>query len=128
MQRKEVQGVTAGAPRLEVRQDIPRVYFGVESLRVPELADPCICDDGEHELCRLPSRGVVRGAVSAPRLVCRLEACSDDGRGIVVYGEVVCPDPCGFGEGFAVALEVCRLCLDDTYEVMYSARLVIRDL
>ena len=29
----------AGAPRLEVGQDIPRVYFSVERLGVPELAD-----------------------------------------------------------------------------------------
>ena len=41
MQRKEVQGVSDGAPRLEVGQEIPRVYFSVESLGVPELADPC---------------------------------------------------------------------------------------
>ena len=88
----------AGAPRLEVSQEIPRVYFSVERLGVPELADPCVRNDGEHKLYRLPSRGVIRGAVSAPRLVCRLKARSDDGRGIVVDLGVVCPALVGSGK------------------------------
>ena len=63
-----------------------------------------------------------------PRLVCRLEACPDDGRSVVVDLEVVCPDPRGFREGFALALEVGRLCPDNTYEIMYSDRLIIQEL
>ena len=34
VQRQEVEGVPAGAPCLEMRQEIPRVYFSVDSLGV----------------------------------------------------------------------------------------------
>ena len=39
---------------------------------------------------------------------------NDDATAVVDL-EVVCPEPCGFGEGFSVALEVSRLCPDYTY-------------
>ena len=84
MQRKEVKGMPAGAPCLEVSQEVSRVYLGVNGFGVPELLDPCVRDDGEHEMCRLPSRGVICSVVCAPCLVCRLEACPDDGRSVVV--------------------------------------------
>ena len=73
-------------------------------------------------------RGVVCGAVSAPRLVCRLKACPDDGRSVIVNLEVVCPNPRGFGEGFVVALEVSRLRPDYYDQIVYSACLVVRDM
>ena len=79
MQRKEVKGVPDGAPCLKVSQEVSRVYLGVYCLGIPELADPCVRDDGEHELCCLLSRGVLCSSVRAPRLVWRLEACPDDG-------------------------------------------------
>ena len=66
MQRKEVKGVPAGAPCLNVRQEVLRVYLGVYGLWIPELSDPCVRNNGEHELCRLSSRGVIRSAVRAP--------------------------------------------------------------
>ena len=80
MQRKEVKGVTASAPCLKVSKEVLRVYLGVNCFWVPELPDPCVRDDGEHELCRLLSRGVISSMVRAPCLVCRLEACPDDAR------------------------------------------------
>ena len=106
--------MTDGALCLKASKEVSRVYLGVNGFGVPELLDPCVCDDGEHEMCRLPSRGVIRSAVRAPCLVCRLEACPDDGRSVVVNLEVISPDPRGFGEGFAVALEVRRLRADNT--------------
>ena len=113
---------------MKVSEEVSRVYLGVNCFWVPELLDPCVRDDGKHKLCRLPSRGVIRSAVRAPCLVCRLEACPDDGRIIVVDHEVIGPDPRGFGEGFAVALEVRGLRPDNPDQVVRPARFVVRDL
>ena len=52
----------------------------------------------------------------------------DDGCSVVVNLEVVGPDNRGFGEGFAVALEVCRLRPENSDEVVRPARFVVRDL
>ena len=113
---------------MKVSQEFSRVYLGVYGLWIPELSEPCVCDDGEHELCRLPLRGVIRSAVRAPCLVCRLEPRPDDGRSVVADLEVIGPDPRGFVEGFSVALEVFRLCPDNSDQVVRPARFVVRDL
>ena len=128
MQRKEVKGMPVGAPCLKASKEVSRVYLGVNGFWVPELPYPCVRNDGEHELCRLPSRGVIRSAVRAPCLVCRLEACPDDGRCVVVDLEVISPGTRGFGEGLAVALEVRRLRADNSDQVVRPTRFVVRDL
>ena len=128
MQRKEVKGVPDGTPCLKLSKEVSRVYLGVNGFWVPELPEPCVRDDGEYELCLLTLRGVIRSTVRAPCLVCRLEACPDDGRSVVINLEVISPDPRGFGEGFAVALEVRRLCPDNPDQVVRPACFVVRDL
>ena len=118
----------AGAPCLQVCEQILRVNLGVNGIGVAKLSDPCVSDDGEHELCRLPSRGFKGGAVRAPCLVRGLESRLDDGRSIVVDLEIVCPEPLGFVESLAVALEVCGLIPNYPDEVVLPSRFVVRDL
>ena len=74
----------ARAPHLEVRKEVLLCDFGVDCLGVPELADPCISDDGEDELCRILSRCLVRRAVGALRFMRRFCVRVDDGRSVVV--------------------------------------------
>ena len=128
MQREEVKGVPAGAPCLKVSKEVSRVDLGVSCFWVPELPGPCVPDDGKHKPCCLSSRGVISTAVCVPCLVCRLEAYLDDGCGVVVYLEVVCPNPRGFGEGFAIALEIRGLRPDNPDQVVHPARFVVWDL
>ena len=60
--------------------------------------------------------------------MCRLEACPDDGRSVVVDLEVISPDPSGFGEGFTVSIEVRGLCPDNPNQVVRPNRFIVRDL
>ena len=84
MQRQKVKGVMARAPRLEVRKEVLRRDFSVERFGIPELSDPCVGDNGEDELCRLPSHCLVRCAVFALRFMRRFCARVNDGRSIVI--------------------------------------------
>ena len=84
MQRQKVKGVMARAPRLEVRKEVLRRDFSVERLSIPELWDPCVGNDGEDELCRLPSHYLVRRAVRVIRFMRRLCSCAENGRSVVV--------------------------------------------
>ena len=94
---------------------------------VSYFPDPCVREDGEHKLCRLPSRGFKGGAVRAPCLVCGLLSRPDDGRSVIVDLEIVCPEPLGFGEGFAVAFNVCALRPNDADEIVLHSRFVLQD-
>ena len=84
MQRQKFEGMPAHAPRLEARKEVLRCNFGVESLGIPELADPCVGDDGEDELCRLLLLYLVRRAVCSLRFMHRFCVRTDDGRRVVI--------------------------------------------
>ena len=66
VQRQEVEGVHAGAPWFLVCKQVFWADLGVNGIGVTKFSDPCVCDDGEHKLCRLPSRGFEGGAVCTP--------------------------------------------------------------
>ena len=84
VQSQKFEGVTARAPRLDLRKEVLWRYFIVERLGIPDLSDPCVGDDGEDEFCRLLSRCIVRRAVCALRFMRRFCARADDGRSVVV--------------------------------------------
>ena len=109
IQRQKFKGVPARSLHLEVREEGLCCDICVYGIRVLELTDPCISNDGKDELCRLPSRCLVRRAVCALRLVCRFSARSDNVHSVVVDRRIVCPDSCRFGECRAVARDICTL-------------------
>ena len=55
-------------------------------------------------------------------------AHTDDGRRVVFYRWIVCPESCSFGECRTVARDICSLRPDKANEVVDCARFVIRDL
>ena len=87
--------------------------------------DPCVGDDGEDELCRLPPRCLVSRAVGALRFMCRFCARSDDGRSAVVDGEIVGSNPRGFGKCRALARDIFSLRTIEANEFMHRACFVI---
>ena len=66
VQRQEVEGVPAGAPYFQVCEQVFWADLGVNGIGVLKFSDPCVRNDSEHELCRLPSRGFKGGAVCVP--------------------------------------------------------------
>ena len=60
--------------------------------------------------------------------MCGLLSRPDDVRSNVVDLDIVCPDPLGFGESFAVAFDICALQPNDGDEIMLPSRFVVRDL
>ena len=74
----------ARVPYFEVSEEVLWGDVCVNGIHVLELADPCISDDGEDELCRILSRCLVRRAVGALRFMRRFCVRVDDGRSVVV--------------------------------------------
>ena len=90
--------------------------------------DPGVGDDGEHELCRLPSRRFESSAIGALCLVGRLGSRTDNGGSVFVDIIIVGPDSCGLGERLAVAGDVSSHRPNKANEVVDCSRFVIRDL
>ena len=120
VQLQEVKGVPAGAPCLQVCEKVFWADLVVNSVGVSKLLDPCVRDDGEHELCRLPLRGFEGGAVCAPCLVSCFLPRTDNGLSVVVYIEIVGPDPLGSGERLAAAGDVGDIRPNEANEVVLS--------
>ena len=60
--------------------------------------------------------------------MCGLLSRPDDGLSVVIDLEIVCPDPLGFREDFAVAFNVCALRPNDADEIVIPSRFVVRYL
>ena len=90
--------------------------------------DPCISDDGEYELCRLPLHCIVRCVVCSLRFVRRFSAHADNDRSVVFIQSIIFPNSCGFGECRALAREICSLWPNKADYIVDCARFVIRDL
>ena len=80
---------------MEVCEEVLQGDLSVNFFRVSEILDPGISADSKYELCRLPSRFLVRCKVSALRFVRRLIAHTDDGRSVVVDRFIISPNSCG---------------------------------
>ena len=128
MQRQEVEGVPAGAPRLEVCNYILGHNLGVQRAGVVQFADPGVSNDGKNELCCFPSRRFVCSTIGTLCLVGHLGARMDDGHSAVVYGCIVGPDSCGMRERLTIASDVKSLRTNKADEVVDGSRFVIRDL
>ena len=122
MQHQEFEGVPAG------ENDVPGGHLCVERVGVLQFANPCVGDDGEHELCCLPSRRFIRSAIGALCFVCRFGARTDNGRSLVVYVCVVGTDSYRLGERLAVASDLSGFRPNKANEVVDRSRFVIRDL
>ena len=128
VQRQKVEGVKACAPHLEVRKYRLRRDVGIQGLGVPDLPDPCVVDNDEYELCRLPPCCLVSRMVGALLFMCSFCARAYDGCSVVVNGGILGSDPRGFGECRVVARDICSLHPKEADEVMHRARFVIWDL
>ena len=64
--------MSAGAPRLEVREELFLADLGEQGVHVPYFTDTGVGDNGEYELCRLLFRRFESSAVGALYLVGRL--------------------------------------------------------
>ena len=93
-----------------------------------QFANPGVGDDGEHKLCRLPSRRSIRSAIDALCFVCRFGARTDDGRSVVFNVLIVGPDSCWLGGRLAVASDVRGFCPNKADKVVDRSRFVIRYL
>ena len=109
MQRQEVEGVPAGAPRLDIGKYVLQENPGVKRVGFPLFSYPGVRNNGKDEFSRLPSLYFVCCAVRALGFVRRLVAYMDDGRSVVVNSLVVCPDSCRLRKRLAIASDICGL-------------------
>ena len=77
--------------------------------------------------CVVSCRAVSKVARSTRLALCAASPRPDNSRSVIVDLEIVCPDPIGFGEGFAVAFTVCAFRPNDTDEIMLPSCFVIQD-